>query len=115
MVKTIFLDDPMWDFSPKIASQVNKLTLDDINKTQTSLFMEKGTCILRLKQSGLFNQKNGIIRQYFKTLKAVLRCSSQMRWSVSLDVERDISLNFNNNKKKKILKIRKILMKSHEN
>ena len=40
---------------------------------------------------------------------------AQMRRSVSLEVEQDVSLNFNNNKKKTILKIRKILMKSHEN
>ena len=53
--------------------------------------------------------------QCFKWLKAVLRCFSQLRRSVSLEAKQGVSLNFNNKKSKKILKIRKILIKSHEN
>ena len=38
-----------------------------------------------------------------------------MKQSITLEVEQGVSLDFNNNKKKKILKLRKILIKSHEN
>ena len=43
----------------------------------------------------------------FERLKEVLRCFSQLRWSVSLEADQGITLNFNNNKKKKNLKNKK--------